>query len=328
MAETTTWDEYIERVRRYVDTGRIDTDELNYKREVARELGGVREAVLSGKPNWLDLVRTVTPDYVNNLCHWLSRDDLLKWFDEDEHGASEALRKLWAPYEHSPGEAAPTADVIERVRAFAGRMPRDTIRGAGTRMRLISFLLMGLDAERYPPFMTTVFAATYELTKYRGPPRDADEAALYQHALGFLDRLVEEADKLDRPRTRLEAQSVMFGVWYPRDQFNASVKRFSAAMSKGNQQDAQEQLGKMAELLDRLQEHESVDRHEEFSDRYRACKAEYEKRFDLPPYPPPDAQPDLQSLADELLLDAGALQKIRKLLDDKRQVIFQGPPGT
>ena len=28
MAKATTWDEYIERVRRYVATGRIDTDEL------------------------------------------------------------------------------------------------------------------------------------------------------------------------------------------------------------------------------------------------------------------------------------------------------------
>ena len=279
MAKATAWDEYVERVRRYVATGRIDTDELNYKHEVARELGGVREAVLSGDVNWLDLLREVTPDHVNNLCRWQGRDDLLKWFDRDEHGASGALLKLWAPYERSPGEAASTGDVIERVRAFAGRMPRDAISGAGTRMRLISFLLMGLDAERYPPFMTTVFAAAYELTKYQGPPRDADEAALYQHALGFLDRLIEEADKLDRPRSRLEAQSVMFGIWYPLDQFSARAKSFSSAMSRSNKEDAQEQLGKMSGLLDRLKEHESVDRHRDFSDRYRARESEYEKRF-------------------------------------------------
>ena len=328
MVEAATWDEYIGRVRRYVATGRIDTDELNYKREVARELGGVREAVLSGNANWLDLVREVTPDYVNNLCRWQGRDDLLKWFDRDEHGASGALLKLWEPYERSsPGEAASTGDVIERVRAFAGRMPRDEISGAGTRMRLISFLLMGLDAERYPPFMTTVFADAYELTKYQGPPRDADEAALYEHALGFLDRLIEEADKLDTPRTRLEAQSVVFGMWYPLERFNACAKDLSSAMSKGNQQHAQESLRKMAELLDRLAEHESSDRHREFSDRYRACEREYEEGFGKVG-PGPNPQPDLQSLAKELLLDVGALRTIEKLLDDKRQVIFQGPPGT
>ncbi len=172
MVEAATWDEYIGRVRRYVATGRIDTDELNYKREVARELGGVREAALSGNANWLDLVREVTPDYVNNLCRWQGRVYLLKWFDEDEHGASGALLRLWAPYERSPGEAARSGDVIERVRTFAGRMPRSGIGGVGTRMRLISFLLMGLDAERYPPFMTTLFAAAYELTQYQGASQE------------------------------------------------------------------------------------------------------------------------------------------------------------
>ncbi len=322
MVEAATWDEYIGRVRRYVATGRIDTDELNYKRDVAQELSVVRKAALSGNANWLDRVREVTPDYVNNLCRWQGRDDLLKWFDRDEHGASGALLKLWEPYERSsPGEAASTGDVIERVRAFAGRMPPDEIKGAaGTRMRLISFLLMGLDAERYPPFMTTVFADAYELTKYQGPPRDADEAALYKHALGFLDRLIEKTDKLDTPRTRLEAQSVVFGMWYPLKRFDECAKDLRSAMSKGNQQDAQESLRKMAELLDRLAEHESSDRHREFSDRFREVGPG--------PKPRPDPQPDLQSLAEELLLDIGALRTIEKLLDDKRQVIFLGPPGT
>ena len=324
MAEADAWVEYIERLRRYVATGRLDTDELNYKREVARELGGVREAVLSGDVNWLDLLREVTPSYVINLCGWRGRDDLLSWFNTDTDGASDALLKLWAPYEQSPGAAHSAGDVIERVRAFAERLPQNVISGDGTRMRLISFLLMGLDAERYPPFMTTAFAATYEVAKCQGPPKDADAAALYEHALGFLDRLIEEADTIDRLRTRLEAQSAVFGIWYPIDRFDASEKDFSSSLTNGDQQDAQERLRKMAELLNRLKEHEPADRYKEFSDRRRVCERQYEERFD----PGPDPQPDLQALADELLVDVDALRKIRKLLDDKRQVIFQGPPGT
>ena len=38
--------------------------------------------------------------------------------------------------------------------------------------------------------------------------------------------------------------------------------------------------------------------------------------------------PDLDSLAKEVLIDADALRAIEELLDDKKQVIFQGPPGT
>ena len=41
-----------------------------------------------------------------------------------------------------------------------------------------------------------------------------------------------------------------------------------------------------------------------------------------------DADPNLDSIADELLLDLDFLEEIRVLSEDKRQVIFQGPPGT
>ena len=41
-----------------------------------------------------------------------------------------------------------------------------------------------------------------------------------------------------------------------------------------------------------------------------------------------DADPGLDSLADELLLDLDFLEEIRTLLEDRRQIIFQGPPGT
>ena len=38
--------------------------------------------------------------------------------------------------------------------------------------------------------------------------------------------------------------------------------------------------------------------------------------------------PTIAELADELLIDAAHLRRIRRLLEDKRQVILQGPPGT
>ena len=43
---------------------------------------------------------------------------------------------------------------------------------------------------------------------------------------------------------------------------------------------------------------------------------------------PPGIPLDLQGLADELLIDPDSLRKIARLLADKRQVIFRGPPGT
>ena len=38
--------------------------------------------------------------------------------------------------------------------------------------------------------------------------------------------------------------------------------------------------------------------------------------------------PTIEDLADELLIDADHLRRIQRLLDDKRQVILEGPPGT
>ena len=53
-------------------------------------------------------------------------------------------------------------------------------------------LLMGLDVHSYPPFRVTAFHhGAYERTGYDYPPQGADEAALYEHALGFLDRFIE-----------------------------------------------------------------------------------------------------------------------------------------
>ena len=63
--------------------------------------------------------------------------------------------------------------------------------------------------------------------------------------------------------------------------------------------------------------------------------AEYATTFELldrmsgvPPVPPNGVVPDLQTLADELLIAPDFLHRVRDLLRDKRQVIFQGPPGT
>ena len=80
-------------------------------------------------------------------------------------------------------------------------------------MNIISVLLMGLDVEQYPPFMSRTFDEAYKRTGYPKPGSDADEAALYEHALGFLDRFVKEASQRGLSvRNPLEAQSLVWAV--------------------------------------------------------------------------------------------------------------------
>ncbi len=76
--------------------------------------------------------------------------------------------------------------VAERVDSFNNLLPSSEISGSGTRTNVASVLLMGLDVERYPPFGVTVFNDAYVRTSYDQPEQDADERALYEHALGFL----------------------------------------------------------------------------------------------------------------------------------------------
>ena len=218
------WDHYIEHARQYIDSGRIEEEELEYKRAVERALEVMRGALLAGDPDWAGAwgKKANIRRWLSNLCGWRGADHLKDWFRTDPQGSRDALQRLWAPGDLSRGaDGQPVSDeeVIDRIRAFAPRMP-DGIKGRGTRMRPISVLLMALGADRCPPFKTTDFTATYARLGYPRPARDADEAGLYEHALRFLDRLVDEARArgLDRPGGRLEAQSV---VWALRNQFAA-----------------------------------------------------------------------------------------------------------
>ena len=57
-------------------------------------------------------------------------------------------------------------------------------------MSVVSFLLMGENAEQYPPYKRSDVKRACEQTGYPFPKEDANEAELYEHALGFLDRLL------------------------------------------------------------------------------------------------------------------------------------------
>ena len=104
-------------------------------------------------------------------------------------------------------------DCTERISRFCRLLPRSAASGPGTRMAVISVLLMGLDAKQFPPFRVGVFDLAYQRTGYDGPEPDWDEAAIYGHALAFLDRFIEEAAARGLElRHRLDAQSAVWQI--------------------------------------------------------------------------------------------------------------------
>ena len=216
MKEAYRWDDYFERVQEYLDSGRLDPEELVPKRALERDLGEMRAAVLAGKRDWADVMkkkgfRLYFPIFIGKF----DVDVLQKWFLEDPQ-SRDALRQLWDTGDQSRGTDGSMEETVNRIRAFAARMPAK-FKGAGTPMRPISVLLMALGAERHPPFKRTEFEKTYKDLDYPLPPPNSDAAGLYVHALRFLDRFIEEARArgFKCPNNRLEAQSVLWGVAPP-----------------------------------------------------------------------------------------------------------------
>ncbi len=198
------WVEFVKRARRYVDSGRLEIEEIGYKVKIAGKLKLAREAVLAGDDGWQDLVgRGIAGNLIHNVTQAKFRD----WINGSPDGALNALRAIWALDDSS---------VSRRIDAFSSQLPQSEIGGAGTRLTVASVLLMGLDVGQYPPFMTTVFEEAYDRTGYSRPERRADEAALYERALGFLDRLIKEAEARGlKLRHRLDAQSVVWALREP-----------------------------------------------------------------------------------------------------------------
>ena len=196
------WEQYLDEVRRYVESGLLDSEEVEYKLEIGRWLKEARRAVLAGAEARLDLVSKAIN---SNLTSTYDKIDFRNWFRDHEREAVDALRELWSPQQLS---------LADRIRAFLPRLPTRHRGGAGTRLRPVAVLLMGIDVHRYPPFKVTEFNTTYDRLGYPRPDPEADEASLYEHSLGLLNELLDRARRagLERPRDRLEAQSVLFAV--------------------------------------------------------------------------------------------------------------------
>ena len=207
-----TWIEFIGSVNNLVETGKLNEWEVDYKLELGSEFEEAREAVLNDAADWIDKLESGGLHLrQGHPITWRSVQDLKSWFAKSPNAASEALKALW-----KRGDI-PVAD---RIRTFNALFPKNPeIRGKeGTRIRIMSSLLMGVDPKMYPPFGSRTFTKAYKQTGFPQPERDADEAELYEHALKFLDQFLKEA-RAHRARldNRLEMQSV---VWHWRNQEN------------------------------------------------------------------------------------------------------------
>ena len=200
------WDAYLATAReRYEE---IDREE-RYKVELGKALTRAREALLRDERDWPSLVTAAIRHKSNNIVNWRNHAKLVEWIDGNVEEARRGLSEMWSEDDRAPGD---------RVRSFDGRLPESVFpRGAtGTRLNFASYLMMGVDPQQYPPYRARPFRAAYQRLGY--PESSAgDVGGEYEYALGFLDRVLEEARRrgMDRPSTRLDAQSVVWKLQDP-----------------------------------------------------------------------------------------------------------------
>ena len=199
------WDSYLASAKgRYEE---IDEKE-RYKIELGKALARAREALLRGERDWPKLVKAAITHGKNINIHWRNHSKLTEWIDGNVDEAREALSEMWSERDRTPGD---------RIRAFDSRLPESVFSRGATSSRLdaASYFMMAIDTQSYPPYRQSAFRNAYRTLGY--PPSPAGDAGgEYEHALGFLDRLLDEARKAGHewPSTRLDAQSV---VWWSRD---------------------------------------------------------------------------------------------------------------
>ena len=219
-AERERWNRYLEDVQRYVESGKLDTEEVLYKLRIGDALRKARRAALARRSDWQDLLKAATQGQYHPM-DWRDAAKLRQWIDDEPDAVLRALRALWTEEDRS---------ISERIRGFSnlypwesvgGNVPPRAVRhseyganGRGTRLRTISVLLMALDPSEYPPFMRSVFDSAYRRLGIEVLPGETAEEDQYEHALGFLDELIRRTSEhaVERPSTRLEAQSVVWAL--------------------------------------------------------------------------------------------------------------------
>jgi 5-methylcytosine-specific restriction protein B len=205
-AASAPWNEFIKWAVKFSALPNFRLAEREYKVRAASRVTAAMALLDKGDPAWLSQLKKSFGN--GGLTHYLAHSKWIAWWEREPEVAADVLRDLWA------GDA----QVGERLQAFAAAAPKEIRGGSGTRLTVAAFLLMGLDVSSMPPYQATPFRRAFELTGFGGPAPDADDGAIYDHAMSFLDRLRQEARARSLPvDDRLDAQGLVWAVmkWDP-----------------------------------------------------------------------------------------------------------------
>jgi 5-methylcytosine-specific restriction enzyme B len=278
--DTSPWGRTITWAARFFQRPDYDRRERDYKLEIAER---AHTAIRAGS---VEELKRALRSGKNNLLPPMNKVHLRDWMDGSPEVALQAFQAA------TDTDQAPLA----RARSFAEHLPAEVVPGLHSRARVIAFALFVGDPTTLPPYQMTPFHKAYGLTD-DGPTDIADDPiGVYEQALAFLDRIVEEASGRGLElQDRLDAQSLIH-----------TLVNYEAP-----------------------EEWDDADRRA-FA-RWRGQAAEDEGEEETEPSAGAEmARPrgDLAALSERLYLGERFLPHVRHLLEMKPQIIFYGPPGT
>jgi hypothetical protein len=343
------WVEAVEWARRLYGRDDFDETERDYKLDMAAKVAAARNALLSNDSEWLERLRASFTSGPYQLTYWQANDTFLKWCKAHDGEAARLLQGLWAD-----------GDTISGLHAFLEELPREAAAGPGTRLSLASFLLLGIDATRFPFYKPKAYLDFRELLGLATEKTvEIDPESVYRPEelaarLGLDGRRVRGFLRSTYPREESEHGS----AWYlSPEQAQRVLDEFADEIDlKAGEATYADWTALLEELRLRMLAagtplRDLLDAQglawwlvrspapEDWDQADRAAFEAFRKGGVLPP--PDDDQPPVQpppadvalpavtpALAARLHLPASWLERLLGLLAEKKQLILYGPPGT
>ena len=130
----------------------FDDNERDYKLEVAAHVRAARDALLKGDSNGRPGFATRTRRSRTTLTSWRDHEPFYRWCEESTEEAGDALRDLWT-----------ADDPLVGLGRLLDALPEGLIEADGGRVAVTAFLLLGVDAESFPPFRPDPVRQAYRL---------------------------------------------------------------------------------------------------------------------------------------------------------------------
>ena len=113
------WDQFVERARSYVDSGRMEIEEIGYKLEMGRDLASARNAVVSRAEDWPEVLKRALKTRPGHPIAWQLQSDFTRWCADYSEQAFERARGVVV--------ARRLDDHGSEIRGFSSGVPRSAL---------------------------------------------------------------------------------------------------------------------------------------------------------------------------------------------------------